>query len=298
MSKRHSTKALLSKTGAIARRVVAYCPDYATLTGSLPAGVMLSQMCYWSQTKAAEERDGWFYKTRDELAEETGINRSGQETARKILVRMGIIEEERRGVPAKMFFRVNAHVLEQLLMGESDQPEKQEPSIQVGPNRSIQLAGIKPTITENTQEITTETKNNMGISDEIPDAEDNPKPNDLFGNEHPVDRKPCPWEAILEKWAEIMPDKQQPSKNMWQGTSRANDLAQRWKACFSIKHEATGKPLYTTTEEGIEWWGRFFAYMRKSDFLMGKAGNARWFKLDWIVKKSNFVKIMENHYHQ
>ena len=148
------------------------------------------------------------------------------------------------------------------------------------------------------QGITQETKNTMAISDEIPDEDDEPKSNDLFGIEQPVDRKTCPWEAILDKWAEIMPDKQQPSKNMWQGTSRANDLAQRWKACFSIKHEATGKPLYTTTEEGIEWWGRFFAYMRKSDFLMGKAGNARWFKLDWIVKKSNFVKIMENHYHQ
>ena len=150
------------------------------------------------------------------------------------------------------------------------------------------------------KDISTEvnTKNTMGISDEIPDADDDPKSNDLFGTEKSVDRKTCPWEAILDKWAEIMPDKQQPSKNMWQGTSRANDLAQRWRACFSIKHEATGKLLYTTTEEGIEWWGRFFSYMRKSDFLMGKTGNARWFKLDWIVKKSNFVKIMENHYHQ
>ena len=151
---------------------------------------------------------------------------------------------------------------------------------------------------ENTQEITQETKNNMGISDEIPDAEDNPRPNDLFGNEQPVDLKTCPWEAILDKWAEVMPDKQQPAKNLWLRAKRSTHLAQRWKECFKIKHEETGKPLYTTREEGIEWWGRFFAYMRRSDFLMGKTGNARWFKLDWIVKKDNFVKIMENHYHQ
>lgn len=105
----------------------------------------------------------------------------------------------------------------------------------------------------------------------------------------------CPHMEIIDLWAEVMPDKPQPAKNLWQGTERARHLAARWKAGFSIKHERTGKPLYTTREEGIEWWGRFFKFLRKSPFLMG---DNRWFKLAWVVKRENFVKIMELSYHE
>jgi len=104
----------------------------------------------------------------------------------------------------------------------------------------------------------------------------------------------CPHEEILDLWAEIMPEKPQHSKNLWQGTERARHLAARWKAGFTIKHERTGKPLYTTREEGIAWWGKFFRFLRKSEFLMS---DNHWFKLAWAVKRENFVKIMELSYH-
>lgn len=104
----------------------------------------------------------------------------------------------------------------------------------------------------------------------------------------------CPHMEILDLWAEVMPDKPQPAKNLWQGTARASHLANRWKAGFTIKHERTGEPLYTDRETGIAWWGRFFNFLRKSDFLMG---DHRWFKLEWVAKRENFVKIMEMSYH-
>ncbi|WP_417861906.1 replication protein [Vreelandella venusta] len=104
----------------------------------------------------------------------------------------------------------------------------------------------------------------------------------------------CPHNEIIDLWAEIMPDKPQPSKNMWQGTERARHLAARWKAGFTIKHERTGEPLYTDLQSGLDWWGRFFRFLRKSEFLMG---DNRWFKLAWVAKRENFVKIMEMDYH-
>lgn len=104
----------------------------------------------------------------------------------------------------------------------------------------------------------------------------------------------CPHNEIIDLWAEIMPDKPQPAKNLWQGTERARHLAARWKAGFTIKHERTGEPLYTDLQSGIEWWGRFFKFLRKSQFLMG---DNRWFKLAWVIKRENFVKIMEMDYH-
>jgi hypothetical protein len=91
-----------------------------------------------------------------------------------------------------------------------------------------------------------------------------------------------------------MPEKPQPSKNLWSNTARASNLAARWRAGFKIKHELTGKPLYTTKAEGIEWWGKLFRFLRKSDFLMQ---DHRWFKLDWVANKTNFTKIMEQSYH-
>lgn len=121
-----------------------------------------------------------------------------------------------------------------------------------------------------------------------------------IGDQEPHPEKPnpklpdCPHNEIIDLWAEIMPDKPQPSKNMWQGTERARHLAARWKAGFTIKHERTGEPLYTDLETGIAWWGRFFRFLRKSEFLMG---DNRWFKLAWVAKRENFVKIMEMDYH-
>lgn len=104
----------------------------------------------------------------------------------------------------------------------------------------------------------------------------------------------CPHNEIIDLWAEIMPDKPQPAKNLWQGTERARHLSARWRAGFTIKHERTGEPLYTDLQSGIEWWGRFFKFLRKSPFLMG---DNRWFKLAWVIKRENFVKIMEMDYH-
>lgn len=105
----------------------------------------------------------------------------------------------------------------------------------------------------------------------------------------------CPHSELLDLWAEIMPDKRQPIRSLWSKGSRAKNLAARWKQCFTIKNEQTGEPLYTDAASGIEWWGRFFRFLRRSEFLM--RDDSRFFGLDWIAKSENFEKIMELKYH-
>ncbi|HID4550777.1 TPA: hypothetical protein ACXE7R_005135 [Enterobacter cloacae] len=61
----------------------------------------------------------WFYKTQTDLEEETGLTRYEQEGARKKLVSCGVLEEAKRGIPAKLYFRVNQERLEELLLGEN-----------------------------------------------------------------------------------------------------------------------------------------------------------------------------------
>lgn len=106
----------------------------------------------------------------------------------------------------------------------------------------------------------------------------------------------CPLQALIDQWAEIMPDKRQPARGLWgSGSAGARALAARWKQGFSITNDQTGEPLYTDEASGIEWWGRFFKFLRRSEFLM--RDDSRFFGLDWIAKAENFRKIIEFKYH-
>jgi len=105
-------------------RPIAYNPAFAKLrVGNIKAGpvaaVFLSQMVYWHNRMDG----GWMYKTQADIASETALTRDEQETARKRLVALGVLEEARRGVPATMHYRVNAERLEALLI-ETTKPVK------------------------------------------------------------------------------------------------------------------------------------------------------------------------------
>ncbi|WP_227317461.1 conserved phage C-terminal domain-containing protein [Cedecea davisae] len=98
-------------------RPIAYQPSFAQLrVGKVKAGpaaaVLLSQFVYWHN-----RMDGsWIYKTQAEIKRETGLSRDEQETARRRLVALGVVEEELRGVPATLHYRVNPERLEELLL--------------------------------------------------------------------------------------------------------------------------------------------------------------------------------------
>jgi hypothetical protein len=95
-------------------RPIAYHRIFAELGGSVTAGVFLSQAVYWSQRTT--DPDGWFWKTQKEWHEETYLKRSEQEIARRELRAAGILEEKKKGVPAKLYFRVNLETLAKLLL--------------------------------------------------------------------------------------------------------------------------------------------------------------------------------------
>lgn len=110
-------------------RPIAYQPAFADLrVGKVKSGpvaaVFLSQLVYWYNRMDSE----WLYKTQADITKETKLTRDEQETARKRLITLGVIDEQRRGVPGKMHFRINVERLEALLMGEPiENPENEEP---------------------------------------------------------------------------------------------------------------------------------------------------------------------------
>lgn len=98
-------------------RPIAYQPAFAQLrSGKVKSGptaaVLLSQLVYWHNRMDGE----WLYKTREDIKKETGLSRDEQETARKRLIALGVLQEELRGVPATLHYKINSERLEQLLL--------------------------------------------------------------------------------------------------------------------------------------------------------------------------------------
>jgi hypothetical protein len=102
-------------------RPVAFQRSFVRLGVGVTGALLLSQMVYWHN-----RTDGnWFYKTQAELEEETGLTRYEQEGARKKLLIAGVLEEVKKGIPAKLYFRVNESALQALLWPEIQaQPSK------------------------------------------------------------------------------------------------------------------------------------------------------------------------------
>ena len=95
----------------------------------------------------------------------------------------------------------------------------------------------------------------------------------------------CPHTEIVKAFAEILPSARQPSE--WNATRQAL-LRSRWA-------EKRGR-------QNVDWWRRFFEYIQTSDFLMGRSSSPGrkpfLLSLDWLLKSSNFLKVIEGAYHE
>lgn len=89
---------------------------------------------------------------------------------------------------------------------------------------------------------------------------------------------PCPHLEIIAAYNRILPELQAVIPERWAG-ARADALKSRWRE--SPKHQR------------IEFWERFFTELRRWPFYMGE--NDRQWKADlgWIVKRTNFDKLIE-----
>jgi uncharacterized protein YdaU (DUF1376 family) len=102
---------------------------------------------------------------------------------------------------------------------------------------------------------------------------------------------PCPHDEIISLYHQILPEL--PQVVSWNKT-RQSSLKQRWRelfADFGCKSQ----------EEGLEWFANeFFPHIKSSKFLTGKvqSKDRRPFlaNLEWVLKPTNFAKIIEGNY--
>ncbi|MES1922949.1 hypothetical protein MHBO_004480 [Bonamia ostreae] len=69
-------------------------------------GELCSEYTYWSARQELTE-DGYFYSTRENIEEKTGLSSYQQREALKKLTESGIIETQKRGTPCKTFYCIN-----------------------------------------------------------------------------------------------------------------------------------------------------------------------------------------------
>lgn len=95
-----------------------------------------------------------------------------------------------------------------------------------------------------------------------------------------------PHAEIIEAYNEILATQGLTAVKLklWDKSERAKWLRTRWR-------EDPGR-------QNLDWWRGFFQYVSRSDFLMGRVRSDRPWQADlgWLLKRENFVKVLEGKY--
>lgn len=134
----------------VAGNAVAVYPAFRKVLGlNAAAAQFLSQAVYWTE----RTEDGWFYKTESQWLEEIGLSAKEVRSARKALKDISLLEEVRKGVPAKMHYRVNVNLLFSYMDGSKGITSCAQKVELVVLEGGIQSSPNGTTITENTQRL-------------------------------------------------------------------------------------------------------------------------------------------------
>ncbi len=103
-------------------RHIAFHRRLVDLTASVKAALLLSQSIYWTRHgRDIAASGGWFFKTSEQWERETGLTAREQASARNTLRGLGILDERRLGIPARLHFRLALDRLAVALGAPADQ---------------------------------------------------------------------------------------------------------------------------------------------------------------------------------
>ena len=104
----------------------------------------------------------------------------------------------------------------------------------------------------------------------------------------------CDHKAVISLYHQYLPTLRKVE--VW-NDARAGYLRQRWRE-VAVDLSESGP---VTKERILNWWAEFFEHISSSRFLTGKVndkgGRSFVADLEWIIKPSNFAKIIEGKYH-
>jgi hypothetical protein len=91
----------------------------------------------------------------------------------------------------------------------------------------------------------------------------------------------CPQSEIVNLYHTVLPEL--PPVKEWTD-ERQKHLRARWRE--ELKRQ------------DLDWWKRYFEYVRESPFLMGNGSKSWKPNLEWLVKKGNLINVIEGKYHE
>jgi hypothetical protein len=178
-------------------RTVGYSPDLARAVGGATIGLFLSQLLFLSDKGA--NTDGWVYKSEQEMGRETGLTKREQQTARRKLLSLGVIQIVRKGFKFTYHFRIVwerlYQVIEKLQQGQNVPTEKVEPAQNVASQTTQNVSTNQPHWQQN---VSTKWKQNVVSQDRDNNTEN-------IETEKTNRENQTIWSKTLEKMKEAQP---------------------------------------------------------------------------------------------
>jgi hypothetical protein len=185
-------------------RTVGYSPDLARIVGGATTGLFLSQLLFLSDKGA--NPDGWVYKSEAEMGRETGLTKREQQTARRKLLALGVIQIERRGFKNTYHFKIVWERLYQVIQqfqrtlpacrqAQTVATEEIEP-LQNVPTQREQTVSTEPA--EWQQNVSTKWKRNVATQDRDNNTENKE-------TERTIRENQTTWNKTLEKLQAALP---------------------------------------------------------------------------------------------
>jgi hypothetical protein len=96
-----------------------------------------------------------------------------------------------------------------------------------------------------------------------------------------------PHQAIVDAYHRVLPEL--PRIRDWHANRQAN-LRVLWKRIATKKR-------WPSQAEGVDFFARYFAYVRTCPLLMGTVPGKAWSAdLEWLTKTGNYTKVIEGKY--
>lgn len=176
-------------------RPVAYYPGLVKRFGSVNAVIFFSQIFYW-QDKTDSELG--VYKSSEDITAETGLSYREQLTARKHLVKRGILDETEKRLEHKIYYRINCDRLDQIMSqpidkvpnaqsatGESHNGDFAEQQNEQSPQDKFDGGGETNPQSDPTEITTENTTDNKNTSCPVASQPDESSNENLFVSRHP-----------------------------------------------------------------------------------------------------------------
>ncbi len=109
----------MSEFEELCERSIAFKRSFVRITGSIKAGLLLSQLAYWHGK--SHRNLNRFYHSMEEIEEETGLSRKEQDSARKTLRDKKFLFENYERFPHRMWFQLNVPVIKEALIAARDE---------------------------------------------------------------------------------------------------------------------------------------------------------------------------------